>query len=222
MSNFIITLDGPGGSGKTTLAKILAKELNITYLDTGAMYRGVGLFCQRKGLTIGDEESVRKIINDIDLVVTRENGEQKVMVNGEDVTPYIRTPEISMWASFVGKVAEVRLKLVEIQRKLASLSSCVLDGRDIGSYVLPNADFKFYLSADVEERAKRRYIELKEKGQENITLESVKEDMIARDEQDSKRAFAPLCVPEGAYVIDTTNLTIDEVLEIILNKVRKN
>jgi cytidylate kinase len=221
MSNFIITLDGPGGSGKTTLAKILAKELNITYLDTGAMYRGVGYFCQQRGLTIGDEESVRKIINDIDLVVMRENGEQKVIVNGDDVTPYIRTPEISMWASFVGKVAEVRLKLVEIQRKLASLSSCVLDGRDIGSYVLPNAEFKFYLSADVEERAKRRYIELKEKGQEDITLESVKEDMIARDKQDSERAFAPLCVPEGAYVIDTTNLTIEEVLDIILNKVRK-
>ncbi len=221
MSNFIITLDGPGGSGKTTLAKILAKELNITYLDTGAMYRGVGYFCQQRGLAIGDEESVRKIINDIDLVVTRENGEQKVIVNGDDVTPYIRTPEISMWASFVGKVAEVRLKLVEIQRKLAGLSSCVLDGRDIGSYVLPNAEYKFYLSADVEERAKRRYIELREKGQENITLEGVKEDMIARDEQDSKRAFAPLCVPEGAYVIDTTNLTIEEVLDIILNKVRK-
>ena len=221
MSNFIITLDGPGGSGKTTLAKILAKELNITYLDTGAMYRGVGYFCQQRGLTIGDEESVRKIINDIDLVVMRENGEQKVIVNGDDVTPYIRTPEISMWASFVGKVAEVRLKLVEIQRKLASLSSCVLDGRDIGSYVLPDAEFKFYLSADVEERAKRRYIELKEKGQEDITLESVKEDMIARDKQDSERAFAPLCVPEGAYVIDTTNLTIEEVLDIILNKVRK-
>jgi cytidylate kinase len=221
MSNFIITLDGPGGSGKTTLAKILAKELNITYLDTGAMYRGVGYFCQQRGLTIGDEESVRKIINDIDLVVMRENGEQKVIVNGDDVTPYIRTPEISMWASFVGKVAEVRLKLVEIQRKLASLSSCVLDGRDIGSYVLPDAEFKFYLSADVEERAKRRYIELKEKGKEDITLESVKEDMIARDKQDSERAFAPLCVPEGAYVIDTTNLTIEEVLDIILNKVRK-
>lgn len=221
MSNFIITLDGPGGSGKTTLAKILAKELNITYLDTGAMYRGVGYFCQQRGLTIGDEESVRKIINDIDLVVMRENGEQKVIVNGDDVTPYIRTPEVSMWASFVGKVAEVRLKLVEIQRKLASLSSCVLDGRDIGSYVLPDAEFKFYLSADVEERAKRRYIELKEKGQEDITLESVKEDMIARDKQDSERAFAPLCVPEGAYVIDTTNLTIEEVLDIILNKVRK-
>ena len=221
MSNFIITLDGPGGSGKTTLAKILAKELNITYLDTGAMYRGVGYFCQKRGLTIGDEESVRKIINGIDLVVMREKGEQKVIVNGDDVTPYIRTPEISMWASFVGKVAEVRLKLVEIQRKLASLSSCVLDGRDIGSYVLPDAEFKFYLSADVEERAKRRYIELKEKGQEDITLESVKEDMIARDKQDSDRAFAPLCVPEGAYVIDTTNLTIEEVLDIILNKVRK-
>ena len=221
MSNFIITLDGPGGSGKTTLAKILAKELNITYLDTGAMYRGVGYFCQQRGLTIGDEESVRKIINGIDLVVMRENGEQKVIVNGNDVTPYIRTPEISMWASFVGKVAEVRLKLVEIQRKLASLSSCVLDGRDIGSYVLPDAEFKFYLSADVEERAKRRYIELKEKGKEDITLESVKEDMIARDKQDSERAFAPLCVPEGAYVIDTTNLTIEEVLDIILNKVRK-
>jgi cytidylate kinase len=113
MSNFIITLDGPGGSGKTTLAKILAKELNITYLDTGAMYRGVGYFCQQRGLTIGDEESVRKIINDIDLVVMRENGEQKVIVNGDDVTPYIRTPEISMWLLLSVRLLRLDLNLLK-------------------------------------------------------------------------------------------------------------
>ena len=219
MSDYIITLDGPGGSGKTTLAKMLAERLNITYLDTGAMYRGVGYYAKKVGVKHGDEEGVKNILHTIDVSIKRENGEQHVYINAEDVTPYIRTPEISMWACFVAQIKEVRIMLVEIQRALARGCSCVLDGRDIGSYVLPNADFKFYVSASIDERAKRRYNELIQKGQDNISFESVKEDMIARDEQDSKRDFVPLCVPDGAYVIDTTNLSINDVLEIILSKV---
>lgn len=220
MKNFIITLDGPGGSGKTTVAKKLAEIYNIAYLDTGAMYRGVGYFCNKQGVDVSSEKAVERILNDIHLEVKNEDGVQKIIVNGEDVTSLIRTQEVSMLASTVSKIPSVRLKLVEIQRTIARSSSCVLDGRDIGSYVLPDADYKFYMTADVEERAKRRYLELKEK--KDVTLEIVKQEMIARDEQDSNREFAPLCVPEGAYVIDTTNMSIDEVIEIIKNKINRN
>ena len=220
MKNFIITLDGPGGSGKTTVAKKLAEIYNIAYLDTGAMYRGVGYFCNKQGVDVSSEKAVERILNDIHLEVKNEDGVQKIIVNGEDVTSLIRTQEVSMLASTVSKIPSVRLKLVEIQRTIARSSSCVLDGRDIGSYVLPDADYKFYMTADVEERAKRRYLELKDK--KDVTLEIVKQEMIARDEQDSNRAFAPLCVPNGAYVIDTTNMTIEEVIDIIKNKIDKN
>ena len=132
----------------------------------------------------------------------------------------IRTQEISLGASTVSKIPEVRLKLVEMQRAIAKESSCVIDGRDIGSYVLPDAEYKFYLTADVDERAKRRYLEQKAKGMD-ITLERVKEEMIARDEQDQKRAFAPIVVPAGAFVIDTTNMAFEEVLELILSRINK-
>ena len=220
MKNFIITLDGPSGSGKTTIAKMLASIYNIAYLDTGAMYRGVGYYCNKVGVDVSDENAVCKILDDINLDVRNEDGMQRIIVNDEDVTGLIRTQEISMLASTVSKIPAVRKKLVEIQRSIAHKSSCVLDGRDIGSYVLPDADYKFYMTADVDVRAKRRYLELKEK--KDTTLEKVKEEMIARDEQDSSRAFAPLCVPNGAYVIDTTNMSIDEVITLIQNKVNRN
>lgn len=215
-----IALDGPGGSGKTTLAKELSKILGIAYLDTGAMYRGVAYFMLSRNIDVADEESVKLSLNDLKLKCLRENGEQKILVNGEDVTGKIRTQEISMAASTVSKIPAVRLKLVDMQREIASKSSCVLDGRDIGSYVLPNADFKFYLTADVDERARRRYLEQKAKGLE-VTLEQVKAEMIARDEQDSKRAFAPLVIPQGAFVVDTTNMTLEEVLALLLERIKK-
>lgn len=213
-----ITLDGPGGSGKTSIAKAVAEKLGIAYLDTGAMYRGVAVFMRKAGIDVAQEDDVVKALDNMDLKVTRENGCQKVFVNGEDVTGSIREPEITMGASTVSKIPAVRLKLVEIQRKMAREASCVIDGRDIGSYVLPDAEYKFYLTADVDERAKRRYLELKDK--KPITLAEVKADLIARDEQDSNRAFAPLCVPKGAFVIDTTNLKFDEVFDIIINKIK--
>lgn len=213
-----ITLDGPGGSGKTSIAKAVAEKLGIAYLDTGAMYRGVAVYMSGIGVDVSNEADVVSHLDELNLQVTRDNGEQKIIVNGKDVTGSIRTPQISMLASTVSKIPAVRLKLVEMQRTIARGTSCVIDGRDIGSYVLPDAEYKFYLTADVDERAKRRYLELKEKRQ--VTLEEVKAELIARDEQDSNRAFAPLCIPQGAFVIDTTNLKFDEVFEIIINKIK--
>ena len=215
-----ITLDGPGGSGKTTLAKEISKKLNIAYLDTGAMYRGVAYYMMSNGIDVADVDSVKANLNAFTLQVIRDSEEQKILINGEDVSGLIRTQEISFGASTVSKIPEVRLKLVDMQRAIAKESSCVIDGRDIGSYVLPDAEFKFYLTADVDERAKRRYLEQKTKGMD-VTLERVKSEMIARDEQDQKRAFAPLVVPTGAFVIDTTNMTLDEVLELILSRINK-
>lgn len=216
---YSVTLDGPSGSGKTSIAKAVAERLGITYLDTGAMYRGVAYFILNHGVDVANEQDVLQRLDDVDLHVTKDGGEQHIIVNGEDITSKIRTPEISMGASTVSKIPAVRLKLVDMQRKIAYNSSCVIDGRDIGSFVLPNAEFKFYLTADVDERAKRRYLEIKDKVK--TSLETVKEDLIARDEQDSKRAFAPLVVPQGAYVIDTTNLKFDEVLDLVLGKINK-
>ena len=220
MAKFInITLDGPSGSGKTTIAKSLAKKMGYLYVDTGAMYRGVAYYMFENGVAVDDDANVEAVLDKISLNIKVVDGEQRVILNGKDITGSIRTPEISMGASTVSKNRQVRLKLVAMQRELANNNNAIFDGRDMGSYVLPDADHKFYITADVDTRAKRRYLELKQK--QEITLEQVKADMIARDEQDSSRAFAPLVIPQGAYVIDTTNMTIDEVEDLILNKVKK-
>ena len=215
---FKITLDGPCGSGKTSIAKAVAEKLGIAYLDTGAMYRGVAYYMLEHNIDVNDEKSVVDNLNKVSLRVERVGVEQKIYLGKKDITSLIRTQEISMLASTVSKIPAVRLKLVDMQRQIASLTTCVIDGRDIGSFVLPDAEFKFYLTADIDERAKRRYLELKDKSR---TLEQVKQEMIARDEQDSKRAFAPLVVPKGAYVIDTTNLKFDEVLDLVISKINK-
>ena len=201
------------------MAKAVAKKLGYLYVDTGAMYRGVAWYLEKKGIAFDDEKSIRSVLDDITLELKVADGEQKVIVNKTDVTGEIRTPNISMGASTASKIKEVRLKLVAMQREIASKNNAIFDGRDMGSFVLPSAEYKFYLTADVDERARRRYLELKSK--QDVTLEGVKADMIARDEQDSSRAFAPLVIPQGAYVIDTTNMTIDEVEDLILNKVKK-
>ena len=220
MARFItVTLDGPSGSGKTTIAKSLANKLGYLYVDTGAMYRAVAYYMLDKGIAVDDDTRVESCLADIKLNLKVEDGEQRVILNGNDITGSIRTPEISMAASTVSKNREVRLKLVAMQRELAAVNNSIFDGRDMGSFVLPNADHKFYITADVDTRAKRRYLELKVK--QSITLEEVKADMIARDEQDSSRAFAPLVIPQGAFVIDTTNMTIDEVENLILERVKK-
>ena len=208
MDIFNIAIDGPIGRGKTTIAKALSERLGIAYLDTGAMYRSVAYYIAGLNISASDEQGVKSVLDNIELKVEYSQGVNRLFVNGEEVTDKIRTPEISMSASTVSKIKEVRLKLVALQREIARKVSCVLDGRDIGSFVLPEADYKFYLTADVDERAKRRFLELKAKG-ENVTIDGVKEAMIARDAQDEKRAFAPLVVPQGAFVVDTTNLTIE-------------
>ena len=220
MARFItVTLDGPSGSGKTTIAKSLANKLGYLYVDTGAMYRAVAYYMLDKGVAVDDDTRVESCLADIKLNLKVEDGEQRVILNGNDITGSIRTPEISMGASTVSKNRQVRLKLVAMQRELANNNNAIFDGRDMGSFVLPDADYKFYITADVDTRAKRRYLELKVK--QSITLEEVKADMIARDEQDSSRAFAPLVIPQGAFVIDTTNMTIDEVENLILERVKK-
>lgn len=215
-----ITLDGPGGSGKTTVAKSLAGKLGYLYVDTGAMYRAVAYYMLNHGIAVDDVVGVNENLNKVNLDLKIVDGEQRVILNGEDISDRIRTQEISMGASTVSKIKEVRLKLVAMQRELADKYDSIFDGRDMGSYVLPNADHKFYVTADVDVRAKRRYLELKNKGME-ANLKKVKEEMIARDEQDSSRAFAPLVIPQGAFVIDTSNMSIEEVENIILSKIRK-
>ena len=215
-----IAIDGPSGSGKSTIAKIIAKKMHISYLDTGAMYRAIGYYVLQNGVDPSEEEKVGKLIEDITMDIGEDNGVQQVSVNGENVTPYIRENRISMAASTVSKIPAVRIKLVELQRKIAAKSDCVLDGRDIGSYVLPNAEYKFFMTADSFVRAQRRHDELKLKG-EDIPVETLREEIEKRDAQDKNRSFAPLVCCEDAVVIDTSNLTIEEVTELVLSKICK-
>ena len=212
-----ITLDGPSASGKTTIARELALDLGLAYVDTGAMYRGIAYYMLSSGIDTTDAAAVESKVGDISMHISYAGGEQHVVVNDEDVTAHIREPEVSMGASNVGKVPAVRLKLVELQRDIAKQNSCILDGRDIGSYVLPNAEYKFYLTASDEVRAQRRYDELKVKNP-SITLEEVANDIKKRDKQDSSRSFAPLVIPNGAVYIDTSTLSLDEVKMLIKDK----
>ncbi len=214
-----ITLDGPAGSGKTTISKMVAEALGITPLDTGAMYRAVAYYAKTKKVDFEDSEKIEKLLDEIDLKVELNKGVQKTSVNGKVYGEELRTPDISQGASIVCKIPAVRLKMVDIQRQIARQYSCVLDGRDTGSFVLPDAEFKFYLTADVETRAKRRWLQMQ--GKDNMTVEEVKLDLIKRDERDMSRDLAPLCVPKNAFVLDTTNLNQEEVLNIILEQVRK-
>ena len=216
--NINITLDGPCGSGKTTMAKRVADRLKYLYVDTGAMYRGVAWYLDKEGIAFDDEETIKSVLKDINLELKINDGVQQVLVNGVDVSGEIRTPRISLGASTASKIKEVRLKMVAMQREIARNHNSIFDGRDMGSYVIPHADCKFYLTADIDERAKRRYLELRPK--QDVNLEEVKADMIARDAQDSSRDFAPLVIPEGAYVIDTTNLSRDEVENIIIERIQ--
>lgn len=222
MNNTIkVAIDGPVGAGKSTIAKLIAKKMNIIYVDTGAMYRTVGLYAVRKGIATTDAESLRKLINEIDIDVEIKDGEQLIYLNKENVTGFIRTPEISMAASNVSAVPEVRTKLVDIQRKLADAKSVIMDGRDIGTVVLPNADTKIYLDASPEARAKRRYDELIAKNQ-NVTFEEVYNDLVERDKNDSTREASPLKKADDAIVLDTTNLTLEQVVDEAIKIITKN
>ncbi|HEY9061781.1 MAG TPA: (d)CMP kinase [Pseudobacteroides sp.] len=220
--NISIAIDGPAGAGKSTIAKIISKNMGIVYLDTGAMYRTVALKAVRDQIDTTDRESLAKMVQDVDITVDYIDGEQSIYLNGEDVTSQIRTPEISIGASNVAVVPEVRIKMVELQRQIASKTSVVMDGRDIGTYVLPKANFKFFLTASVEERALRRYNEQLAKGFKDISLDSVKSDIEYRDKNDSSREFAPLAKAADAIEVDTTSLSIDEVAQRIVSIIKEN
>ena len=217
---FNVAIDGPAGSGKSTIAKQLAKDCGILYLDTGAMYRACALKALRVGADIDDEAQLCDLMRGLDLAIEYENGAQKTVLDGGDVSEEIRRPEVSMAASTVSKYPSVRMKMVEKQREIAAKMSCVLDGRDIGTFVLPDADFKFFLTASPEVRAKRRYDELAAKGY-TVDFEELKADIIRRDEQDSTRAFAPLKLADDAMLVDTSALTVEEVLKLVKSKMQE-
>ncbi len=214
MKNIQIALDGPAGAGKSTIAKKLSSMLGLTYIDTGAMYRAVGLFAVLNGIDTNDGDAIDKYLDKIDIDIIHIDGMQHIILCGEDVTDKIRTPEISMAASNVARHKNVRLKLVDLQRKLAEKYSVIMDGRDIGTYVLKDADVKIFLTATVEDRADRRYKELIEKG-EDVTYDFVLADMKQRDYNDSHRDFAPLKKADDAVEIDTTGFTFEKSLNTL-------
>lgn len=209
-----IAIDGPAGAGKSTIAKLLAKKLGILYLDTGAMYRAVGLKAIENGVDVTDETAVKKMLDSTTVDVKSEEGVQHVYLDGKDVTGKIREHRVSKAASDISAVPCVRYRMVDLQREIAARCDTVLDGRDIGTFVLPNAEYKIFLTASVAERARRRYEELKAKGEE-CTLESVASDIEKRDYNDSHRALAPLRKADDAVEIDTTDLSIEEVADKI-------
>ena len=215
-----IALDGPSGSGKSTAAKAIAKKLDILYLDTGAMYRACALETIYQGKDCLDEESVKEFINDIDLKIEYRDGAQRTILRGEDVSEKIRRNEVSMMASNVSSLPCVRLKMVEMQRKVAESTDCILDGRDIGTYVLPDCKHKFFITASPEVRAKRRYDELIAKGQ-TVEYAKILEEINQRDYNDSHRAFAPLRRADDAVYLDTSEMTPDEVVDFIVSEVKK-
>jgi len=214
-----IALDGPAGAGKSTVAKELSYRLNILYLDTGAMYRATALYCMRNGVSVHDTESVTKLLDSLPLAVRYKDGSQITMLGDEDVSQKIRTPELSMGASDVSKIPAVRIKMVEMQREIAHNMDCVLDGRDIGTFVLPDCKNKFYVTAKAEERARRRQLEMQQKGT-NIPFEEVLRDIITRDENDKNRDFAPLRQAEDAVLLDTTEMNIEQVVNTIISQIK--
>lgn len=213
--SFNIAIDGPAGAGKSTIAKKVAKKLGFIYVDTGAMYRAIALYMIRNQVE-KDEGQVSKRVANADVKIRYVDGEQQVLLNGENVSPYIRTEEVGNMASFVAKTEPVRAKLLELQRNLAATEDVIMDGRDIGTHVLPNAEMKIYLTASSAERASRRYKELCEKGV-SCNLKEIEKDIIARDEQDMNRKIAPLKQAEDAKLIDSSHMTIDQVVEAIID-----
>lgn len=216
-----IAIDGPSGAGKSSLAKRLAAAFGFIYVDTGAIYRTVGLAAQRKGIDPKNEDDVKAILPELNISMSyNESGEQCMLLNGEDVSKLIRMPEISLYASDVSAHASVRSFLLEMQRKFARENNVIMDGRDIGTVVLPDAELKIYLTADVEIRAQRRFLELQQKGVETA-FEDVLEDMKLRDEQDMNRAVAPLKKAEDAVVVDSSHIDFEETFQVLCEVVIK-
>lgn len=216
MTHLQIAIDGPSGSGKSTLAKSVSRILGILYLDTGAMYRACGLKAILSGIAPKDEVKVSEMLKTLDIDIRFADGDQHVFLDGRDVSSEIRKPEVSVAASDISSLPEVRTKMVAMQRQIAESRSVVLDGRDIGSHVLPDAPYKFFLTADPEERAKRRLEELALRGIHTQSYEEVLADIRYRDHQDSTRSFAPLVKMPDAVVIDTTKNTQEQTLQELL------
>ncbi len=222
---YIIAIDGPGGAGKSSVAKAVARELGITYVDTGALYRTIGLYVRQNNTDPKDAEAVTKLLPEISIALKYENGEQQILLNGTPVGERIRTQEISMYASAVSAHPAVRSFLLDTQRDIAKTQSIIMDGRDIGTVIFPNADIKIFMTASAENRAKRRYDELIAKGQ-NADYETVLQEIITRDYNDSHRAVAPLRPAEDSILFDNTGYTLEmsvkEVLEIVREKLALN
>ena len=220
MKSMQIAIDGPSGAGKSTMAKLISQKLGIMYLDTGAMYRTLALKAIRLNIDTKDSDKVTGLLSDFNINIKYENGSQKVILNHEDVSDKIRSDEVSMGASNVSAIPAVRKRLVELQQEMASNTSVVMDGRDIGTHVLPNADVKIFLTAGVAQRALRRYNEQKEKGILKKSLEEIEKEIEVRDYNDSHRAASPLRQADDAVLLDTSNYSIEESVEKILEIIR--
>ena len=216
----VIAIDGPSGAGKSTIARLLARRLGYTYIDTGAMYRAVGWKAAKDAVDPGNEEALAALCERIEVSIEHDTEGQRVFVNGSDVTGEIRTPEMGMLASAVSRSPAVRARLLTLQRRLGERGGVVMDGRDIGTVVFPNAEVKFFLDASAEERGRRRFRELKEKGL-NVDLATITEEIRQRDRQDSGRAIAPLRQAADATYLDSSNLTIEQVVETMLVHIRE-
>lgn len=220
MGYISVAIDGPSGAGKSTVARSAAARLGYVYVDTGAMYRAIGLAVCRRGIAGDDTDGIVSVLPEIDVTLRYEDGVQHVLLCGEDVSDDIRTPEIAYYASKVSAVPAVRQFLLELQRDMSKKNSVLMDGRDIGTVILPDAPVKIFLTASADRRAERRCKELLEKGQQ-VTFESVKADIEARDRQDMSRAAAPLRQAEDAVLLDTSSLTLDESIEAVLRIIQE-
>ncbi len=216
-----IAIDGPAGAGKSSVAKLVAKELGYIYVDTGALYRTVGLYSIRKGIDTKDADAVTDTLKDIEVKLGFVDGAQHVFLNGEDVSDAIRTPEASMGASNVSAIPAVRTFLFDLQRDIAKNNNCLMDGRDIGTVVLRDAQIKLFLTASPEARAERRYKELIEKG-EKVDFQEVLDDINKRDYQDSHREIAPLKQAEDAILVDNSGCNLEEGKELVINIIKEN
>lgn len=216
--SFIVAIDGPAGTGKGTITKLIAKELGLVNIDTGATYRCVTLYTIKNNIDADDKEKIIAALNDIKIDMINENGDQKILLNGEDVSKQIRNEEVSMKSAKISCIKEVRKKMVEVQRNLAKGKDVIMEGRDITTVVFPNADVKIYMDADENERAKRRFLELQEKG-DTVTYEDVLKNIKARDKNDKEKEVGALKIAEDAIYLDTTNLSIEEVKEKVKEKI---
>lgn len=214
-----VAIDGPAGAGKSTIARAAAAQLGFVYVDTGALYRTIGLAVCRRGIDGTDVPGILTTLPEIQVGLTYQDGAQHVLLDGEDVSDAIRTPQISTYASQVSSVPEVRAYLLDLQRDLARRQSVIMDGRDIGTVILPNAKVKIFLTASPEKRAARRCAELREKGQD-VTVEGILADMERRDALDASRAVAPLKQAEDAVLVDTSDLTLEQSIEAVLTVIR--